>query len=514
MLVLASSRMVRWWTGCHWLLLTATSILFLASLGCKVGPDYAPPASPPMDETYLESRDLDGSAPLPHSYWWVTFEDPVLDDMMAYALSQNLDIREAAWRIAEARSQRRVVRGELLPQVFGNASYDYRRISANANQFVSSTPLLQGFDFYSAGFDATWEIDLFGKLRRGLEASDADIGERSERYAAVRVSLTGEIGANYVNLRVLQERIRFAEENLKVQQRTLRIVDDRIKAGLAGPLDRAQAATVMHNTASLLPPLREQQRITQNRLAVLLGTSPAMAAEFSRGPRSIPQPASLFGAGVPADLLRHRPDIRAAERDVAAAAARIGVATADLYPQLTLTGSINVDTRMANNWFTPASIAHAVGPQFSWNILNFGRIRGNIAVQEARLQQAIARFQQRVLQGVVEVENSLTGYHEARQRVIHLTRAVESAEDALRISRMQYDRGITPFVNVLDAQRQLLIAQDQLVQARGRVIVNLIKLYKALGGGAVEPQSAPLPAGRPDAVEELQAPQVDEFTER
>ena len=466
-----------------------------------------------MDERYLgEDEDLLGHT-LPHACWWVTFEDPVLDDLIAYALSQNLDLREAALRIREARAQRVVVRGGLFPQLSGDTSYDYRRISANANRFVASTPLLDSFDFYSAGFDATWEIDLFGKLRRALEASNADIDRSVEAYGAIRVTMLAEIAINYVNFRVLEERIRLAEENLKLQDETLGIVERRLKAGLAPPLDRAQAATIRHNTAALLQPLREQRRVTRNRIAVLLGTSPGMAAELCREPRPIPQPASVFSTGVPADLLRHRPDIREAEREVAAAAARIGVVTAELYPQLSLTGSINVDSRLATNWFAPGSITHAVGPRFSWNLLNFGRVRGNIAVQEARFDQAVARYRNRVLQGVVEVENALAGYRRERERVVHLEHAAAAAADAVRISRMQYDRGISSFVNVLDAQRQLVVAQDQLAQSRGRVVVNLIKLYKALGGGWVDGIAGSTSPSHANAVEELQRAKVEQLPE-
>lgn len=495
-----------------WFRVASLSCLLL--LGCKVGPEPVPPSPPPMDESYL-NRSAARSSEIPDLSWWTRFDDPVLTALMRTAMENNYDLESAGWRILESRAQQRVVRGGLFPRVNGDGSYDFRRTSGNASQFVPSESLLKGFDFYSAGIDASWEIDLFGKLRRALEASRSEVRASSSEYGWVMITLLGDVAANYVNVRVLQERIQLAEGNLRLQQRTLAVVRQRRQAGLAEPLDEAQSATIVHNTAALIPPLKEELRVAQNRLSILLGLTPAAVRELCDDPRPIPESPDLPDIGVPADLLRRRPDVVRREAEVLAAAARIGVATADLYPQLTLVGTISADTRLASSWFEPASIAHNFGPRFSWQLLNFGRVRGQIDVQQARFQQAVAAYRSSVLTAVVDVENSLIGYELERQRAEHLRGAVQTSTDAVRLSRIQYDRGLATFVNVLDAQRQRLVTQDALARSRGRVVLNAVRLYKALGGGwdvsmLRAPPSHWLPCGHADALEIIQPAPIEE----
>ncbi len=497
--------------------LCAVAAFLLFSHGCKVGPEPVAPAPPPIDDAYLAEPPAN-SPEVPDLSWWMRFDDPVLSDLIRISMENNYDLELAAWRVLESRAQQRVVRGGLFPQMNGDGSYGFRRTSGNANQFVPSESLLKGFDFYSAGIDASWEIDLFGKLRRALEASRFDLRASKAEYGSIMITMLGDVAANYVNVRVMQERIRLAEENLRLQQQTLSVVRQRLQAGLAEPLDEAQSATIVHNTSALIPPLREELRIAQNRLAILLGITPAAVRRMCGDPRPIPDPPELPHVGVPADLLRRRPDVVRREAEVLAAAARIGVATADLYPQLTLVGTISADTRLASSWFEPASIAHNVGPQFSWQLLNFGRVRGRIDVQEARFRQAVAAYRASVLTAVVDVENSLVGFVSERQRADQLRRSVRTATDAVRLSQTQYERGLATFVNVLDAQRQRLVSQDAFARSRGRVVLNMIRLYKAIGGGWSEsllrtPLPCWLPDSQPNALEVVEPAPIEERAE-
>lgn len=343
---------------------------------------------------------------------------------------------------------------------------------------------------FSTGFDATWEIDIFGKIRRSLEAADADIGVQEEDYRDILVTLFGDVARNYVTIRVLQERLEIARANLASQKQTLKIVRRRHQAGLVGRLDLAQAESNVHTTASTIPPLREDLQIALNRISILLGETPVPDLEVSLGDASLPIKPDLLALGVPADLIRRRPDLRRAEREVAASSARIGVAVADLYPQFTLTGTISVDSRNVSSLFEPASLAHGVGPGFRWDVLNFGRVLNNIRLQEARYQEAVVNYQQTVLLAVEEVENSLVSYHRSVERVTTLVQATRAAREVVQLSRTQYDRGLIAFQTLLDAERQQLRNEERLAIARGAVLTSLIRAFKALGGGWKTPPPA------------------------
>jgi NodT family efflux transporter outer membrane factor (OMF) lipoprotein len=440
--------------------------------------------------------------------WWRYFNDPVLDGLIGVSWQQNLDLRAAGFRIAQARALRGVVRGGLFPQTDAVGSYNYRRTSSNANQFVTRDSLSESFDLFSAGFDATWEIDIFGKIRRSLEAADADIGVQVEDYRDVLVTLLADVAFNYVTVRVLQEQLEIARANLAAQRQTLDLVRRRHEAGLVGRLDVAQAESNAHTTASTIPPLEEELQVALNRLSILLGQPPArdLAAWIGKGP--LPADPGLLALGVPADLVRRRPDIRRAENEVAASSARIGVAVADLYPQLTIGGTITVDSRSFSSLFEPASLAHSVGPAFRWDVLNFGRVRNNIWLERARHNEALVNYQSAVLLAVEEVENGLVGYQRSLERVASLTSAAHAAREAVRLGRTQYDRGLINFQTLLDSERQRLQSEEQLAITRGAVLTSLIRTFKALGGGWEAPPPAVTSPGQADMPEQVPLPEA------
>ena len=460
-------------------------LLFLVGvslvLGCRVGPDFMRPAAP--IEPHWKQAPENGLvwASTDTCQWWTEFCDPVMDHFVELAVQNNPDLQEACFRILEARAQRGVVTGELYPEVSATSSYAYKRISGNGSPYVITSA--GSFDLYSSGFDAAWEIDLWGKLRRAVEAANADLRGTVDDYNDVLVTLLGDTAAQYVEVRTLQERLRIARENRKSQEETLDLVEKRFHAGLVRELDVAQARFNVHSTAALVPALEAGLERATNRLSILCGEAPrSLEAELGTE-GTIPTADHEMLVGVPAELLRRRPDVRSAENEVAAASAMIGVAKADLYPQLSLTGTITVDSTDFVTLFSPLSIAHNVGPSFTWNILNFGRVRNQIGVQRARYHQAVYRYRSTVLSAAEEVENAMAGYAREQDRLRSLRRAVEAAMEAVRLSEVYYRRGVIDFQSVLDSQRQLLRLQEQETGSRAAVTLNRIALYKALGGG-------------------------------
>ena len=473
--------------------------LLCGLVGCRVGPDhFSPPApvggvwyQPEGDGLRWHSADL--------SHWWLDFGDPQLVQLIDVAAQQNLTAQEAFERIGEARSFRGVVRGDLFPQFGLKALYDRRQVSGNGNPFVvrQTSP----FDFLSAGFDAAWEMDVWGKYRRAVEAADADLDATVEDYHATLVSLFAEVAASYVQLRTFQNRIAIARRNARLQDETVRFVESRVKAGLKQELALAQARANLHETRAAIPDLRSGLRVSANRLSVLRGEPPHdLLAELGAwGP--IPHSRAELALGLPAELLLRRPDLRQAEREVAAQNARIGVATADLFPQVTLTGLITVDANELAKLFTGQSITANYGPSIRWNFLNFGRLRNNVRVQDSRHRQAIIAFQQTALLALEEVENGLAGYAFEQQRARELEAAVTAADRAVKLAGSRYRQGLIEFLDVLQTQRTLLSLQDDLAVSLGNIALQRIAIYKALGGGwhgaslvPSGPQVIPLPA--------------------
>jgi NodT family efflux transporter outer membrane factor (OMF) lipoprotein len=459
--------------------LCLTALLVIG--GCAVGPDYQEPeiVTPDVWHQDLVRGLSGGQASL--DTWWTVLEDPALIGLIERAGQGSLELRQAFERIAEAMARRGIAVGEWFPSVDSDTLYERSQISEELDLGlpIGGRPN----DLYSTGLATTWEVDLFGRIRRSVESADAELAASVEDYRDVRVVLYAEVAANYIDVRTLQHRILSAERNVAAQKDTLELVRVRNRVGLVGELDLRQAELNVSRTASTIPALREALAAAVNRTAVLLGEYPSQLHAELRDTVPIPRPEAEVAVGLPAELLRQRPDLRAAERQLAAQSARIGVATADLYPRLALLGSFSFDAASTASWFTSGAQAWNIGPQLRWNLFDGGRIRSNVRAQEALTRQALARYEQTVLLAVEEVENSLAGYAEERARAEELGRGVRAAEQTVELVQVLYRTGLVDFLNVLDAERSLFEAQDQLLESEGRIAKNLVRVYRALGGG-------------------------------
>ena len=448
--------------------------------GCfTVGPDYQKPDVPVPSEWSRELRaGVSASQPDPERLerWWNTLKDPDLTDLIERAVEGNRDLDQARARIREARARRGIAAAEWFPKVDGTGSAATRWSSEQTGPGERT-------ELYALGFDASWEIDVFGGVRRSVEAADAVIEARQADYDDVLVSLLGEVAVNYVDLRTFQARLQVAESNLQTQAQTLQLTEWRLEAGLVSRLDVEQAKTNLENTRAQLPSLRSGIERAKNRLALLLGLAPGALKGQLATQKPIPVTPLEVAVGLPAELLRRRPDVRRAERELAAQTARIGVATADLYPKFTLPGTIGLEALAAHNLFRSGSRVASVGGTFSWAIFRGGAIRQNIEAQDALQEQALAKYEAVILTALEDVENALVNYAEEHQRRTALSRATEAAQVAAALARNQYASGLSDFQSVLDTERSLLSFQEQLVQSEGQVVSDLISLYKALGGG-------------------------------
>ena len=462
--------------------------------GCTVGPDYHRPVintSKQWSEPLAggETNDLASIAT-----WWKSFNDKELDSLVARAVSSNLDLRIAQARVREARAQLGLADASLWPTANASGSYSHQRIPENALS-SNSIPLPHGASWenneYQIGFDASWEVDVFGGTRRGIEAANAGVAAAVFSQQDAQVTLVAEVARNYVMARSYQRRLAIAHQNIKAQQATLALSQSRLKTGLTTSLDSEQAATVLAQTQALVPTLESGLQESIHRLGVLLGQQPgALLAELSTE-APIPMTPPSVPVGLPSDLLRRRPDIRAAERRLAAANAQIGVATADLFPKFYLTGAAGLESVSTSNFFTAGSKYFEMGPTVQWRIFDAGRIRSNIRLQDARQDQALHVYEKTVLTSFEDVENALVAYAKEQTRNVSLKQAVETSQHSLQLANQQYAAGLTTFINVLDAERSLYQVQDDLVKSDQSVAQNLIALYKALGGGW---ESAPQPA--------------------
>ncbi len=459
--------------------LPAAALLVLA--GCAVGPNYEPVEAETGDRWHVElTRGLaEGEAGL--QTWWVTLDDPELTSLIERATEGSLDIRRALERIDEAAGRRGITRGEWFPSVDGQSEYQRQRFSEN--RFDQGLAGGKDDDLYDTGITGSWEIDVFGRIRRSVEASTANLQQSIEDYHDTLVVLYAEVGLTYVDVRTFQERIRLNEQNIAAQRGTLELTRERNRAGLVGSLDVRQAEQNLGLTESLLPRLRQGYVQAVNRLGVLLGQLPrALHAELESF-AEIPQPPPQVLVGLPREILRQRPDVRSAERAVAAQTPLIGVATADLYPRFALLGSFGFQATDVADWTNWGSRAFSIGPKVIWNIFDGGRIRSNIRVQEALTQQTLTDYEQTVLEAVEDAESSMIAFIEEQNRRDALQRSATAAAAAVELVKTLYRTGLTNFQNVLDTERSLFQRQDELAQSRGLVTQNLIAVYRALGGG-------------------------------
>ncbi len=484
-----------------WLNISASSLvsgsvvavlLFLLS-GCAVGPNYRAPQTKAPAQWNESLAGGETNSAITTTEWWTNFNDSELDLLVGRAVLSNLDLRIAQARMREARAQYGIASADLWPTVDGSSSYARQRQSQH-QPVIGAVPLSPDLfenNVYKAGFDASWEIDVFGGKRRAKEAAGAQVSASEFGRRDVLITLLGDVARNYVDLRGYQGRLAIALENIEAQERTLAITRDRFAKGLSSDLDVQQASTVLATTRAQVPTLESSIQTAMHRLEVLLGQQPGtLQAELTQA-SPIPAQPPVVPVGLPSELLLRRPDIRQAERQLAAATANIGAAKADLFPKFFLTGAAGFESVSASDWFTGGSKLWSVGPTMQWRIFDAGRIRGNIKVQNARQEAALATYEKTVLTAFEEVENGLVLYAKEQVRRRSLQDAVVSSQKSLDTANKLYANGLTDFLRVLDAERSLYQSQDSLVQSDRTISANLISLYKSLGGGweDVEPSA-------------------------
>jgi NodT family efflux transporter outer membrane factor (OMF) lipoprotein len=462
----------------------------LLIVGCSVGPDYRTP-TPAVAPAWLEGQgdDMD-SRPSEMARWWTEFNDPELDSLVEGAIKSNLDLQVAIARVREARASLAVTETGAWPTVDVSGSYSRNRASENAVGSSSQGAVVAPRsgadlenDFYKSGFDANWEIDVFGGTRRRVEAAAALLDAAVEEQRGVLVSLLGEVAKNYIDLRGLQRRLIVAQANLRAQQETARLTKIRFDAGLTSDLEVAQAEGQAMFTAAQIPTLESALKQTSYRLDILLGARPGTVWQELAPLAPIPALPPAAHVGLPAELLRRRPDIRRAERQLAAATAQIGAATADLYPKFFLTGAFGLQSISASDWFSGASRFWSIGPTISWPVFDAGRIRANIEVRNAQQEQALRSYEKSVLSGLADVESALVNYRNEQSRYRSLLAAVAANRRAVEVANELYTKGLVPFLNVLDTERTLYTSEDDLTLSEANMAANLVALYKALGGG-------------------------------
>ena len=465
------------------------SVAVALLLGCSaVGPDFTPPERPLPGgwrqtlEAGLVAADTASDAEAELASWWRRYEDPLLDDLVARALGGGLDVREALARVAEARALRGVAAADRVPGVDARAAYERRSDSDNTpgGSFIPDS------DDWSLGFDATWELDVWGRVRRSVEAADADLGASVEHARDVAVSVAAEVARTYVKRRAFQRRLDIARQNVDLQQQTLDLARTRLDAGLVGERDEAQALTNVESTRARVPALEIGLRAAENRLAVLLGLPPGALADelaVASGAGVIPVPPTTVVVGAPADLLRRRPDVRRAEQELAAETARIGVARAELYPRLALNGRLGLASDSTGDLFERESGVFGLGPSLRWNVFDGGRLRHRMHAQDARAEQALVAWERVVLSALEEAENAMTAFVREQSRRAALDRAATEAARAVQLAQTQYREGLTDFQAVVDTERTVAELQDELALSEAAIATSGVALFKALGGG-------------------------------
>jgi len=464
--------------------------------GCTVGPDYHAPEVA-LPDYWGESIDpaVSGFASSPPansqtaqvelSAWWTGFNDARLSALIDEAACGNLDLQIVEQRIRQARAMLRIAGTDEFPTVDVRGSFS--RIESSSTTYEAGRGLvMQPHNLYQTGFDASWELDLFGGTRRRIEAAQADLDTAYETRRGAMVTLISEVARNYMDLRSAQQRIEIARRNIESQSKALELTSSRFSNGLTSRLDVTQAQSLLASTQAQIPLLENQAMQSIHRLSVLLGKEPnALRVELmTAGPiPGIEGGLAKVPTGLPSDLLRRRPDIRRAERQLAAANARIGAATADLYPRLVLTGSGGFQSENSGDLLRHDSWFSSFGPGVRWLVFDAGKIRQNIEIQDARTQEALMAYRQTILVSLEEAENALSAFNRQVTRRQSLVEAQKAGAESVVLAEELYRKGLGSFLAVLDAQRSLYVQQDQLAQSDQAVVVTLVALYKALGGG-------------------------------
>ncbi|MBZ0109589.1 MAG: efflux transporter outer membrane subunit [Candidatus Scalindua rubra] len=466
------------------LLLVLTLILLQGcfGIGPKLGPDYLQPKLEMQDAWHQALTDglVAGEANL--QTWWMVFNDPVLNRLIERADQGNLQLKESFARIKEARAIRGIEAGERFPDL--NSTGDARRRRSPHTFLPPTTQKSRTDEFFKFGGEGSWEIDFWGRIDRSIESADASLSASVEDYRDVLVVLYADVSTNYVEVRALQDRIKYVRGNIETQRKSLQLTKDRFNAGLAPMLDVQQAELNLAMTESLLPSLQLQLVQTINSLGVLLGEHPGTLHEELGIQASIPKTSEHITVGLPVELLRQRPDIRQAERELAAQTALIGVAKADLYPSFSLFGTFEVAANDFSDVFSYSkSRMHSFGPSFTWNIFDGGRVRNQIRVENARTEQLLVRYEQTVLNALEDVENAMVSYIQEGVRLEALERSVMAARKSTELVNTLYMNGLTDFQNVQEMERFQFEQEDKFAESEGQVIQNLISVYRSLGGG-------------------------------
>ncbi len=460
---------------------TVLIVLLLLSTACAVGPEYVLPETTVPDDFATEDNSFYSSAAT-EIEWWRGLQDDTLNQLIEQAVAHNHDLRIAQTNVNAARALLGEGRYEQYPIVTSSGSIEHEESSAARSQGAGT-----GFDrtdtFYNAGLDASWELDFFGRVKRSIEALAADYDALVADQRNVHVIITAEVARTYLELRGAQYRLRVAEENANNQRGTYDMTRSITEGGLGTNLDIVRSQAQLESTLATIPLLETEIMRTIHRLSVLVGEQPRALRALLSTSKSLPTVPDLLSIGEPTDLLKRRPDIQNAERKLAAATARIGVATADLFPRVSLIGSVGYTTTSLSDLGEDQYRGASVGPSLFWPAFDLGRIRARIRAADATAEGALANYEKTVLAALEETENVLVRFTKARQRQAHLQIAASSTAEAVELARVRYSNGIDSFLNVLDAERQLLGLQDQLAQSETETGLSLVALYKALGGG-------------------------------
>jgi NodT family efflux transporter outer membrane factor (OMF) lipoprotein len=471
---------------CAAVLLGPVLLLFT---GCMVGPDFKRPKVA-VSESWLETGDRRVSTEsASYRNWWTAFNDPALNRLVERAYQENLSLRQAGVRVLQARAQLGIAVGDMFPQAqqaVGAVEYFRTSERTPTSAFSGGGPLKYWQS--QIGVQASWELDFWGRIRRSIQSAEASLLATLADYDSTLVTLTAEVANNYIAIRTAEERIRIARENAETQGQIMKITEARFTYGTATQRDVEQARTSLLNTLASIPPLETQRRQAQDALSVLLGMPPNDLSEFLAGTSGIPTSPPQVIVGIPADLLRRRPDVRSAELQAVAQSAQIGAAKADLLPIFSLNGSlVFVSTDLGrfklSDMFKWGSRSIQAGPSVQWNILNYGQITNNVRVQDAAFQQLVIAYQNAVLSAQKDVEDNLIAFLRAQDRAELLAQSVTSARTALDLAVLQYREGLTDFTTVLTVQQTLLTQQDSLASTLGIISTSLVGVYRALAGG-------------------------------
>jgi len=462
------------------------ALAVLGATGCMVGPDYHRPDVPtpaawgelaPVAPVAGRSDVVADGMP---TAWWTSFGDELLMSIIRRTVESNLTLQQAEARVLEARAERRIAAADLWPQIGASASYARERASKNSTSLTFGG---KAIDLFQAGFDANWEVDVFGGIRRSIEAAEATVEAAENDRDAVIVSLLGEVGFDYVTYRSLQQRIVLAKQNVDAQQHTLDLTRRLFDAGLAPEIDVQRAAAQVATTASTIPLLQQQAAQSMHRLSVLIGEPPMTLQQELAAVGPIPTPPKQVAIGLPSELLLRRPDVARSERQLAAQTAEIGVATRDLFPRFFITGIADLQSIRASDFFNWQSRALSIGPSITWPVFQGGRIRANIELQTQAQQELFAAYAGAILQAFEDVEDALVAFSHEQASRDQLEEAVRANRRAAELARNLYLQGLTDFLTVLVAEESLFTSQDTLAQTQRDVSLQLVALYKAVGGG-------------------------------